>query len=96
MVRQPWIGDERSWDNAPMPILIVEVFSASTRRRDQNQKKRLYRDARIAEYWMVDPEGRAVTVVEPESADRIVRDVLTWSPPESLSPLEIRVPDLFV
>jgi hypothetical protein len=45
---------------------------------------------------MVDPERRAVTVVEPESADRIVRDVLTWSPPESSSPLEIRVPDLFV
>jgi Uma2 family endonuclease len=96
MVRQPWIGDERSWDNAPMPILIVEVFSASTRRRDQNQKKRLYRDARIAEYWMVDPERRAVTVVEPESADRIVRDVLTWSPPGSSFPLEIRVPELFV
>jgi hypothetical protein len=44
---------------------------------------------------MVDPERRAGTVVEPESANRIVRDFLTWSPPGSSSPLEIRVADLF-
>jgi Uma2 family endonuclease len=95
MVRQPWTGDDRSWDNAPMPILIIEVFSASTRRRDQDQKKRLYMDARIAEYWMVDPDRRAVTVVQPERADRTVRDVLSWRPPGSSSPLDIRIADLF-
>lgn len=96
MVRQPWTGDERSWDNAPSPILIVEVFSASTRRRDQDQKQRLYMDAMIPEYWMVDPERRAVTIVRRPGTDRTVTDVLTWSPPGSSAPLEIRVADLFV
>jgi Uma2 family endonuclease len=54
MVRQPWIVDDRSWGNAPMPILIVEVLSPSTRRRDQDQKRRLYMDATIAEIgWLI-------------------------------------------
>lgn len=95
MVREPWPGDDRSWDNAPMPILIVEVFSASTRRRDQDQKRTLYMDAGIDEYWMIDPERRAVTIVQPVGADRTVMDALTWSPAGSSSPLEIRIADLF-
>ncbi len=95
MVRQLWTGPDRSWDNAPIPILIVEVFSASTRRRDQNQKKDLYIDAGIDEYWMIDPERHAVIVVRPEGTERTVTDILTWSPPGSSSPLEIRVADLF-
>jgi Uma2 family endonuclease len=29
MVRPPWPGRPRDWDNAPRPILIVEVLSAA-------------------------------------------------------------------
>jgi Uma2 family endonuclease len=95
MVRKPWPGRDRNWDNAPAPILIVEVFSGSTRRRDQNQKKDLYMGAKIAEYWMVDPERQAVTVVGPKQIERTETDLLVWSPPGSTSPLEIRVAGLF-
>src|SRR5262245_20261613 len=69
-----------NWDTAPLPVLIVEVFSPSTRRRDQLQKQSLYIDAGIAEYWMLDPERRTVTVVRPGESDRTFGDVLVWRP----------------
>ena len=53
--------------NGAPPIFIVEVFSPSTRRWDLMQKKDFYLDdARIAKYWMVDPERCEITVVRPD------------------------------
>lgn len=46
MVRQPQTGG-RDWDDAPTPILVVEVLSGSTRRRDLGEKRQLYLDARV-------------------------------------------------
>jgi len=48
MVRQPNPNPDPTWDNAPTPVLVVEIFSPSTRRRDQNQKRSLYMDAGVA------------------------------------------------
>jgi Uma2 family endonuclease len=45
MIRQPQRGKSGSWDDAPIPILIVEVLSGSTRWRDYLQKRELYMDA---------------------------------------------------
>jgi Uma2 family endonuclease len=95
MVRQPWPGDEKDWDTAPLPCLVVEVFSGSTRRRDQEQKRALYTDAGIAEYWMIDPERRTITVVRPGQADETVRDILAWRPIAAVAPLTIQLGDVF-
>jgi Uma2 family endonuclease len=95
MVRQPWPGDEEDWDAAPLPVLIVEVFSDSTRRRDQGQKRDLYTDARIAEYWMLDPERRTVTIARPGRADETARDRLVWHPTSAGAPLTIQLGDVF-
>jgi Uma2 family endonuclease len=94
MVRQPWPGDDKDWDTAPLPSLVVEVFSASTRRRDQEQKRALYTDARIAEYWMIDPERCTITVVRPGRADETVRDTLVWHPTGAVAPLTIQLGDV--
>ncbi|HEX9801065.1 MAG TPA: Uma2 family endonuclease [Thermoanaerobaculia bacterium] len=40
------------------PDLVVEVLSPGTARRDLGEKLRLYAESGIAEYWLVDPEGR--------------------------------------
>jgi Uma2 family endonuclease len=37
------------------PDLVVEVLSPGTARRDLGEKLRLYADAGVAEYWIVDP-----------------------------------------
>lgn len=44
------------------PALAVEVLSPGTRRRDERVKRRLFDERGVREYWLVDPDARAVTV----------------------------------
>lgn len=81
MVRQENNTPGASWDKAPIPILVVEILSGSTRRRDNVQKRSLYLDAGVAEYWMVDAERRSITSVRQEREDQVARDQMTWSAP---------------
>jgi len=45
------------------PDLVVEILSPGTAGRDIGTKRRLYESAAVPEYWIVDPEGRAVEVL---------------------------------
>lgn len=45
------------------PDLAVEILSQSTLRRDQIIKRKLYSKYGVREYWVVDPEGRAVEIL---------------------------------
>jgi len=47
---------------AMVPDLVVEIATRSTSRRDQNGKKRIYEKNGVAEYWIVSPETRDVSV----------------------------------
>jgi Uma2 family endonuclease len=95
MIRQPLVRDDVTWDDAPIPVLVVEVFSGSTRRRDQVQKRSLYADAGVAEYWMIDPERRTITAVRQNAKDLVSSDHLSWSPPGASLPLVIDIRKLF-
>jgi Uma2 family endonuclease len=44
------------------PAMVIEVLSPSTRKRDQRIKLQLYERSGVREYWMVDPDARAVTI----------------------------------
>jgi Uma2 family endonuclease len=44
------------------PTLTVEVLSASTRRQDEVEKRRLYEATGVVEYWTIDPELERVRV----------------------------------
>lgn len=46
------------------PDLVAEVLSPSTAYHDLTKKKRVYEEAGVREYWVVDPEDRTVTVYE--------------------------------
>jgi Uma2 family endonuclease len=37
------------------PALVVEILSSSTRRRDEQLKRRLYERTGVREYWLVNP-----------------------------------------
>ena len=45
-----------------VPTLVVEIASRSTARRDRTEKKDVYAQNGVAEYWIVDPDARSVTV----------------------------------
>lgn len=95
MVRQPKSGSGADWDTAPTPILVVEVLSGSTRRRDHEQKRNLYIEAGVEEYWIVDPERRSVTVVQADTQDRVERERLTWAPSGVGARFEIQIAQIF-
>lgn len=52
-------GDPR---DTPVPELVVEVSSPSTKRVDLIYKRRLYERIGVREYWFVDRDERAVDV----------------------------------
>lgn len=95
MVRQPPPAPDAPWESAPVPILVVEILSGSTRRRDRTQKRNLYMDAGVAEYWLVDPERSTITAVRPGREDHEASGQLTWLPPGVTSPLTFELARVF-
>ncbi len=45
------------------PDMVIEILSPSTRRHDRLVKLGLYQRAQVREYWIVDPENKAVQVL---------------------------------
>jgi Uma2 family endonuclease len=95
MVRPHSGGRPRTWETAPLPLLVIEVLSGTTRRRDRVDKRSLYRDLGIPDYWIVDGERRIVRVVRPDAEDVDVSTVLTWQPRDILEPFELELSEFF-
>jgi len=95
MVRRRSPSDGREWDDAPLPVLVVEVLSGATRRRDLGEKRDFYISAGVSEYWIIDPETQTVRIVRRTGEDRIVSDELVWLPQSASEPLTFRVAALF-
>lgn len=67
------------------PDLVVEILSASTAPRDRGIKLERYRHFGVPEYWMVDPDARAIEVWrlgEGAEAAEVFgpKDTLRWEP----------------
>jgi Uma2 family endonuclease len=94
-VRHPPAPKSR-WETAPIPILVAEVISQSTRRRDRGPKRGFYAgDVRIPDYWIVDTDARSITVVRPGEADVTVMERFMWSPPGVNAGLDVCLDDVF-
>lgn len=83
------------WATRPLPLLVVEIASRSTRRRDREQKRDWYLRLGIPEYWIVDGYTRSVRVAQPGRDDRVLHDQLVWAPPQASEPLSINVTEFF-
>ena len=62
-------------------LLAVEVLSPSTARADRQQKRAIYQDEGVSEYWIVDADARLVERWRPGDArPEILATRLGWQP----------------
>ncbi len=47
-----------------LPVLVVEVLSASTRATDATLKRHVFEQAGVPSYWLLDPDVPSLTVLE--------------------------------
>lgn len=73
------------------PALIVEVGSPSTALFDRSEKRVVYAEAGIPAYWLVDPVGETITLLELEQGAYVERAVLGAG-----EQIEVTVPATFV
>lgn len=45
------------------PLLVVEVHSPSTRRRDRTEKQAIYAEAGVPSYWLIEPHEPSLRVL---------------------------------
>lgn len=80
------------------PGLVVEILSPSSGSIDRVKKPRRYRDFGVPEYWVVDPEERAVWVWRfadgATDAER-VEDGLSWRPEGASAELVLSTEEIF-
>lgn len=68
-----------SWREAGVPLVAIEILSPSTASRDRGTKRRIYQQAGVSEYWVVDPDARLIERWTPADArPEIVDEVLSW------------------
>jgi Uma2 family endonuclease len=83
------------WTELPTPILVVEVLSPSTKRRDFGIKRDAYLRWGVAEYWIVDIDARCVHVSRRDEEMKTVDTKVVWKPDAAAPACEIRVTELF-
>jgi Uma2 family endonuclease len=47
----------KTWEEGSVPAVIFEMTSEGTRNQDQDDKKKLYEQLEVKEYWLFDPKG---------------------------------------
>ncbi len=47
-----------SWREMPVPVLVIEVLSPSTRKRDRHRKRPAYLAHGVREMWIIDEDAR--------------------------------------
>lgn len=95
MVRPMMPTLPEKWVDMPTPLLVVEILSRTTQRRDRAQKRRFYQRIGVAEYWMVDRLERNIHVVRQKADDLVADSVLEWRPDGASEALRIDVAAYF-
>ena len=88
----PPVGGKRptAFEQVKRLKLAVEILSPSTARADRVQKRFVYRDEGVPEYWIVDLDARTIERSTPtEARPEVIDERLVWAPEAKISPLEI-------
>ena len=86
----------RSIEDAGGLLLVVEVLSPTTARRDRTLKRALYQRQGIPEYWIVDTERRLIERWRPgDEAPALLALSIEWRVHEGAAALVIDLPAFF-
>ncbi len=79
------------------PGLVLEVLSPHSKRIDRIKKPVRYRDFGVPEYWVVDPEGRAIERyrLAADAPPEVYAETLVWQPEPDKPALRLDVQSLF-
>ena len=87
---------DRPWREMPPPMLVVEVLSPSTRKRDRHRKRPAYLSHGVAEVWTVDQSSRTIERWTSGSEfPETMRETFSWTPDPALPTLMIADAELF-
>ena len=77
-------------------ILAVEILSPGSTRTDRYEKRRLYQDESVPDYWIVDTDSRAIERWTPGATmPDVLTSTLEWQPLPLHAPLVIDVVQYF-
>ena len=95
LVRRDDERPAKEWRDVGVPLLAIEVLSRSTAARDRGTKRRLYLEAGVEEYWIVDIDARLIERWRlGDDRPEIVDGELRWELAVGASGL-LKVPVLF-
>lgn len=85
-----------TWKDITSLLLAVEIISPSSIRVDRVDKRDLYMEGGVAEYWIVDLDARILERWIPtRQTPEVLRTSLEWLPPGAATPLTIDLAELF-
>ena len=77
------------WEEGQVPQVVFEMTSKGTQKQDQEQKKLLYEQLGILEYWLFDPKGEWVN--EKLQGYRLQNEIYQPVTDECCQPLGLRL-----
>jgi Uma2 family endonuclease len=84
------------WREVGRPLLVIEIPCPETASRDRGIKRRLYQQAEVPEYWIVDLDARLVERWRPgDDRPEILNETLVWQLSESSAPFELDLTAFF-
>jgi Uma2 family endonuclease len=85
-----------AWSGMNDLRLVIEVLSPSSARADRFTKRRLYQEASVPLYWVVDPDERVVEVWTPDARlPAVEKERVTWWPAGAAAPFVLPLEELF-
>ena len=85
-----------TWSLVTSLHLAVEVISPSSARTDRVEKRELYLEGQVREYWVVDTDAQMFERwLKDRSTPIVTRGALTWHPAGALNALRIDIPAFF-
>lgn len=84
------------WEDVRRLLLAIEVLSPSSSRADRVEKRRLYGDEGVPEYWLVDVDARTFERSTPGDVRiEVLTEQLAWQPEGAAAPLVVSLPRYF-